>query len=98
MRLFGLHLPPNLFQFASEKQRRADYVACFSTPAGQRVLDDILRRNFVIGYLAVHLDSQSRIDPSIVLLNEGRRSLALDIARAANEKLLAYELRQQEET
>ena len=56
------------------------YVETFSTPAGQRVLDDILERG---GLLACSMAATraGAVDPLLLAYNEGRRAMALDILR-----------------
>lgn len=95
MRFFKLHFA---IPWSHERERRADYIATFASPVGRRVLQDILRNNYVTNPV-IPLDSAGRLDEKKLLIAEGRRSLALDLARMSNEDLFAveqYEQKRQE--
>lgn len=80
---------PSIFRWireAAEKQNRMrerallieDYQEVFRTPAGQRVLADILRRNRVI-------DDTFDPVPTVAAYHEGRRRAALEIVELIND-------------
>lgn len=58
--------------------RAADYTACFSTPAGQRVLADLAERcHLLTGLAALHDDGvMAALE---MARREGRRGVVLDI-------------------
>ena len=65
------------------RQLLRDYRTAFNTEAGSRVLKDLTRLSSV-GSTTIMYDVNGQIDVNSVLLNEGRRSLMLDIQRKLN--------------
>ena len=72
--------------------RLKDYQDCFSTAVGQRVLEDICRNGLVAEPLI--MPGEGPVDPLQFALREGRRSLALDIAKWADSEMLAFRIEQ----
>ena len=69
----------------AEINRLRDYVETFNSLPGRRVLDDLVRRNFVL-YTTAGLTPEGRIDALRTAFHEGRRAAVLDIVHWADEE------------
>lgn len=85
----------NIFKRDDQLGLRRDYMTCFSTPEGQRVLSHILS-------VSGATDPRFNSDPMQTAFNEGQRHLALSIFKHAHtstellNKLIVEESRRRE--